>query len=132
MCTSGVRRDLCTDLMESWSWILTICSVTTLDLCSPPARITVLGVSHFVDLFLFSVFSVLSMFAKLSPCSPNLVHVLSSGMAGFHILFFVFISLPFHISIFSAASGCDCGADTIITNFILSSPGSPNTPLPQD
>ena len=48
LCMSGVRRVRCTDLMESWSWILTFPGklvMTSKDLCSPPARTIVQGVS---------------------------------------------------------------------------------------
>ena len=43
--TGGMRRGLCTDLMGSGSWILTLMTVGAADLCLQPARTTVPGVS---------------------------------------------------------------------------------------
>ena len=50
LCTTLLMMDLCTDLMGSGSWILTIISVVICrgysDLCLEPARTTVPGVSY--------------------------------------------------------------------------------------
>ena len=46
MCTSGMMRDLCPDLMESWSWILTFPTISVVilpDLCSQLVRTTSLN-----------------------------------------------------------------------------------------
>ena len=45
----GMRRDLCTDLMASGSWILTMISALMLALCLQPARIIVPEVSYHIS-----------------------------------------------------------------------------------
>ena len=73
LCTSLMVMDQCTDLMDSWSWILTFPNLSVVlqtDLYLQPARTTVLGVSYL--LLVLSNFVLFTNINRQTECFSSL------------------------------------------------------------